>query len=29
MSRDVSLAGTGIHGYGYYDTRIRPVNIQV
>jgi len=29
MSRGVSLAGTGIHGYGYYDTRIRPVNMQV
>jgi len=21
--------GTGIHGYGYYDTRTRPVNIRV
>jgi len=29
MSRDVSLAGTGIHGYGYYDTRTRPVNMRV
>jgi len=25
----VSLAGTGIHGYGYYDTRTRPVNMRV
>jgi len=29
MSRGVSLAGTGIHGYGYYDTRTRPVNMWV
>jgi len=27
MSRGVSLAGTGIHGYGYYDTR--PANMRV
>jgi len=26
---DVSLAGTGIHGYRYYDTRTRPVNMRV
>jgi len=25
----VSLAGTGIHGYEYYDTRTRPVNMRV
>ena len=29
MSRGVSLAGTGIHGYGYYDTRTRPINMRV
>jgi len=29
MSRDVSLAGTGIYGYEYYDTRIRPINMRV
>jgi len=29
MSRGVSLAGTGIHGYEYYDTRTRPVNMRV
>jgi len=29
MSRNVSLAGTGIHGYGYYDTRTRLVNMRV
>jgi len=29
MSRGVSLAGTGIHGYGYYDTCTRPVNMRV
>jgi len=29
MLRDVSLAGTGIHGYGYYDTRTRLVNMRV
>jgi len=29
MSRDVSLAGTGIHGYGYYDTRTHLVNMRV
>jgi len=29
MSRDVSLAGTGIHGYGYYDTCTRLVNMRV
>jgi len=29
MSRGVSLAGTGIYGYGYYDTRTRPVNMRV
>jgi len=29
MSRGVSLAGTDIHGYGYYDTRICPVNMRV
>jgi len=26
---NLSLAGTGIHGYGYYDTRTRPVNMRV
>jgi len=25
----VSLAGTGIHEYGYYDIRTRPVNMRV
>jgi len=29
MSRGVSLASTSIHGYGYYDTRTRPVNMRV
>jgi len=29
MSRGVSLAGTGIHGYEYYDTRTRPINMRV
>jgi len=29
MLRGVSLAGTDIHGYGYYDTRTRPVNMRV
>jgi len=29
MSRCVSLVGTGIHGYRYYDTRTRPVNMRV
>ena len=29
MSRGVSLAGTGIHGYEYYDTRTHPVNMRV
>ena len=29
MSKDVSLAGTGIHGCGYYDTLTRPVNMRV
>jgi len=29
MSRGVSLAGTGIHGYGYYDTRTCPFNMRV
>jgi len=29
MSRGVSLAGTGIHGYEYYDTRTRSVNMRV
>jgi len=24
-----SSAGTGIHGYGYYDTHTRPVNIRL
>jgi len=24
-----SLAGTDIYGYGYYDTRTRPVNMRV
>jgi len=27
--KGVSLAGTGIHGYGYYDTCTRPVNMRV
>jgi len=27
--RDVSLAGAGIHWYGYYDNRTRPVNTRV
>jgi len=27
--KGVSLAGTNIHGYGYYDTRTRPVNMRV
>jgi len=25
--KGMSLAVTGIHGYGYYNTRTRPVNI--
>jgi len=29
ISRGVSLAGTGIHGYGYYDTRTYPINMRV
>jgi len=29
MSIGVCLAGTGIHGYGYYDTRTRPINMRV
>jgi len=29
MSRGVSLAGTGIHGYGYYETHTHPVNMRV
>ena len=29
MLRGVSLAGTDIHGYGYYDTRNCPVNMRV
>ena len=29
MLRGGSLADTGIHGYGYYDTRTRLVNIRV
>jgi len=29
MLKGVSLAGTDIHGYGYYDTRTRSVNMRV
>jgi len=29
MSKGVSLAGTGIHEYGYYDTYTCPVNMRV
>jgi len=27
--KGISLAGTGIHEYGYYDTRTHPVNMRV
>jgi len=26
---NLSIAGTGIHGYNYYDTRTRHVNMQI
>jgi len=29
MLRGVSLAGMGIHGYGYYDNRTHSVNMRV
>jgi len=29
MSRGVSLAYMGIHGYKYYDTRTCPINMRV
>jgi len=29
MLRGVSLAGKGIHRYGYYDIRTRPVNMRL
>jgi len=29
MSTGVSLVGTSTHGYGYYDSRTLPVNMQV